>query len=490
MNSLKELSDFIDRGTRIVAIESPIIERLSLLHFVEQIAQERQIPWFFFNPGYNSLQSGSFTQAGCQFNPVPNTNDTEIFEFLLTSDLEGIIFLEGFGSVESNRVHQLINAYYTLPLKKSKQYWLLIDDAIDLPSKLLGLIPVLINPLPTAKEVTEILERWGYSDRLTLARACLGLYRGEIELLRQRLNGKSLPEALADITEYKTAFLKGKGLEMISSPDVLAVGGLDLLEKTLERAAAYGLSFPKGIILWGPPGTGKSLSAKLAAQKMGVPLIAADWGGLISSVAGESEANLRYLLQMVEVSSPCILYWDDFDKAFAGWDSDASGGVQRRLTGKFLTWMQERTAPVYVMATVNRLEMLPPELIRRFDDIFFVDLPHAGARKEIFDLHLAKYFGEVNLTEQQWRRLLREYNHCTPAEIGVAVRKTAESAFCSGRPGQVTLEDLLKERSLFTPATIRESEAILAIRNRATYARPAASADTSRWAIPPQELFG
>lgn len=160
------------------------------------------------------------------------------------------------------------------------------------------------------------------------------------------------------------------------------------------------------MVLWKPPGTGKSLSAKLAAKKMGLPLLAANWGILLSSPNPDFPSEtlhdraLKEFIAVVTSLAPCILYWDDFDKGFTGWDSNADGGIARRLSAALLTWMQEHQEPIYTIATVNRLGMLPPELVCRFDDIFFIDLPHVGvaspqemgARYEVFNLHLAKYF--------------------------------------------------------------------------------------------------
>lgn len=162
---------------------------------------------------------------------------------------------------------------------------------------------------------------------------------------------------------YKKSKLKGQGVEFLSEPDVPEVGGLDLLEGMLEQAASlvkreaalHNLRFPKGMILWGPPGTGKSLSAKLAAKKMGVPMVAADWAGLRGATAYESRKNLREFLQFCDANGEygLVLYFDDFGKGFAGFDSDSDGGISRQLAGKLLTWMQERTSQVLVMATVN-----------------------------------------------------------------------------------------------------------------------------------------
>ena len=515
MKILESLPQLIDRNTPIAAIESPVTERLAVLQQLSIWAAERSLPLYYWNCGYPSLQQVKYDQNTQSLIPTKPVSDN-ILQFLLKQGGPGIFILEGIleqdaGSLSSNHIYQLMNAFHELPHLKHQQHWVLLGDAIQLPNKLLPLIPMLSNPLPKGDQLTSWLQDYLSSSPIeftpetliALTKACLGLPLGELRSVLDRTlpQAESLPDLADQVIAHKVAKLRGRGLEFISEPDVPA-GGLDLLEHLLDRAAAllspqakeFGLTFPKGIILWGPPGTGKSLSAKHAAKKMGVPLIAADWGGLISNIPGESEANLRFLLEIAEVTSPCILYWDDFDKAFAGWDSNAGGGVQRRLAGKLLTWMQERVAPVFVIATVNRLEMLPAELNRRFDDIVFVDLPHAGARKDIFDIHLHKYTTalhgqEVGFTEQQWHYLLREYNLCTAAEVGLSVRKAAEEAFYQGRPGQLTVEDLIYQRRQFTPTMVREEEQLLAIRKRATNARPASSPDQSKWRVPPAEMF-
>jgi hypothetical protein len=510
-----------DQGVQLIALESSVTERYLLLEQLSLWTNARSMPLYYWNPGYSTIRKIIFKNAQISHQEFEEISDPKtILQFLLEQNSPGVFVLEGlFDNVFQDRlthfVNQIANAYYELPTRQNRQSWLLLEESIELPQKLNTLVPTLYNSLPSQQEVKTLIKtiaQNGSALDLTsthldnIVKACLGLPLGEIRTIIQRIFSlvTTPDELIESILSYKLTKLKGRGLEFISEPDV-PVGGLDLLEQLLDRSAAllspnaqkYGLNFPKGIILWGPPGTGKSLSAKHAAKKMGVPLVAADWGALMSNIPGESEANLRYLLELVEVTSPCVLYWDDFDKAFAGWNSDAGSGVQRRLAGKLLTWMQERIAPVFVIATVNRLEMLPAELNRRFDDIFFVDLPHTGARKEIFDIHLSKYSPAFRspghnpspFTDQQWHLLLREYNLCSAAEIATAVRKAAEESFYLNRPEEITYDDLIKQRQQFTPAMIREEEQILAIRKRATYARPAASPDKSKWRIPPSEMF-
>jgi hypothetical protein len=523
MQPFEDIPRLIDQKAKVMVIETPVTERFSVLRQLFDWAQDRSLPLFFWNPGYSELKCVQFNDSDHQYitsTTIEIPSSDRVLQYLLDQQIQGIFVLEGLanestGLLENDYISQLSNAVFDLPFSKTEQYLLLVGEVIQLPPKLLPLIPQILNPLPHAEVVIAELESLlshltsipiDQATLQTVTKACLGLPLGEIQTQIQRFLplSKTLEELSEHMIRHKISKLRGRGLEFIAEPDV-PVGGLDLLDRMLDQASAllstnaknYALSFPKGIILWGPPGTGKSLSAKHAAKKMGVPLVAADWGGLLAENAGESEANLRFLLQVVEATSPCVLYWDDFDKGFAGWNSDAGGGVQRRLSGKLLTWMQERTAPIYVIATVNRLEMLPAELIRRFDDIIFVDLPHAGARKAIFDIHLQKYSSafadpatrETVFSEKEWHKLIRAFNLCTAAEIGKAVRKAAEESFYRGTPGQITLADLLYQRQLFTPAMVREEDQLLAIRKRAPYARPASSPDTSKWKTPPAELF-
>lgn len=504
----------------LVALKSPLTERPYVLAHLCHWANEADVSLYFWSVGYRQVQQVTYINGQVQCTVVSEQPIDFIFPFLCNHCdpswfiLEGLLEPDDAGELSAERVAELTDTFYAL-CQHGQQRVLLLDDDVTLPIALMPLIPVLENPLPNAETVTRFVQavctqqphlvrESEIPDLNPLIRACLGLPRLELRLTLTRLalfchDLASLATAMLD---YKVSKLKGRGLEFIAQPDV-PVGGLDLLEAILERdcsllsphAARYGLSLPKGILLWGPPGTGKSLSAKHAALKLGVPLIAANWGSLRSPKPGQSEKNLDFLLQQCGINAPVVLFFDDFDKGFAGWSSDADGGVESRLANKLLTWMQERVEPVYVVATCNRLEKLPPELIRRFDTIVFVDLPHAGARKEIFDLHLAKYFPAFRdpahspFTDRDWRRLLKATHLCTPAEIGQMVQKAAQEAFYQGRPGHCTVDDLLYQRLLMAPAMVREEEAILAIRNRAAFARPAASPDTSQWSTPQERLL-
>jgi hypothetical protein len=532
MKLLSDWTALVEQGIPLVGIEAYPADKPHLLQQFYQWGQVRNLPVYFWNPGYATLQQVSQQADRCILQSADLAQvTTDMIQCLLEGERSGIYVLEGtlefdvMGQISQHRLYQLANAHQHLAWSSSQQYWVLLEEQIQLPPSLQPFLPILVNPLPDQTQVqavvVEFCDRHSLSEnnpqsQVGLARACQGLPIGEIHLVLQR----SLPfaaslEQLAEhVLTYKKSKLRGRGLELISEPDVPVAAGMELLNARLERistllepgASQYGLTFPKGMILWGPPGTGKSLAAKLAAKAMGVPLLAADWGSLRGATAYESEQNLRFLLQTAESMAPICLYFDDFDKGFAGWNSDSDGGMIRRQAAKFLTWMQEHQSSVFVVATVNRLGMLPVELQRRVDDIFFVDLPNEGARYDVFNLHLAKYFpafraaqktGGSPWSDEQWRILLTEYRLCTPAEIANAVRRVAEEAYYRfrqsgqvGQPLEVNFKEMLEQRWQFTPAMIREENQMFEIRNNATYARPSAGRDRSRFARPLQELFG
>ncbi len=195
---------------------------------------------------------------------------------------------------------------------------------------------------------------------------------------------------------------RGGLIEYIQTPlDLSEIGGMRRLKKWLEerkdaftsKAEDFGLKAPKGVLMLGVQGAGKSLCAKAIATAWHQPLLRMDPSVLYASYIGESERNLRDALRQIEAMSPVILWIDEIEKGFASAASQSTdGGLSKRMFGTLLTWMQEHEAPVFVIATANDIEALPPELLRkgRFDEIFFVDLPTENVRKEIFAIHLKK----------------------------------------------------------------------------------------------------
>ena len=227
---------------------------------------------------------------------------------------------------------------------------------------------------------------------------------------------------------------------------------MDLLKADLEEikhrfhpyASSIGLSPPKGVMLWGVPGTGKSLTAKLAAKMTGALLVQCDWNLLYGDSVAQTLDNLDYMLNLVDILGKVILFLDEGEKALSG---SLDGGVATKMTGKLLAWLQDHTTPVVLLMTINHLSLLPPEMFRRFEYIWFFnnDL-HKGAMLDIFNLHLKNKFinwQEKCFTDDEWEELFFTYGGYTPAEIATAVKQVQTKIF-----NQLILQGLSKEQLL------------------------------------------
>ena len=230
------------------------------------------------------------------------------------------------------------------------------------------------------------------------------------------------------------------------------IGGLEVLKSWLSKrrlafskeAKEYGLPVPKGILVTGIPGVGKSLTAKAAAKILGVPLLKLDAGKVFGSLVGSSEANMRTVIQTAEAVAPCVIWCDEIEKAFSGSRSSGStdGGTSARVFGTFLQWLQDKTAPVFVFATANDISQLPPEFLRkgRFDDLWFADLPDAEERAAIWRLHINKRKRDADKFNLEM--LANRTEGFTGAEIEAAVTEALFAAFDDSQ-AQLTDEHLL-----------------------------------------------
>ena len=260
---------------------------------------------------------------------------------------------------------------------------------------------------------------------------------------------------LRTILRQKQQIIKKSGiLEMVTVKETVEdIGGLQNLKdwlrtkaqifRDVRRAKEFGVDIPKGVLIAGMPGCGKSLTAKAAASMFKVPLLRMDMGRLMGKYVGESEANMRRALQLTEASSPCVLWIDELEKAFAG--AGAQGGsseVTTRLFGSFLTWMQEKDSLAFVVATANNISHLPPELMRkgRFDEIFYVDFPNQSECEKIISLHIGKR-RSADLAKIDVAALARKMKGYCGADIESVVRDGIEAAFVAGK-AHVTTEDL------------------------------------------------
>jgi SpoVK/Ycf46/Vps4 family AAA+-type ATPase len=228
------------------------------------------------------------------------------------------------------------------------------------------------------------------------------------------------------------------------------------------RASQFGLSFPKGLLLLGVPGCGKSLCAKSVAKEWALPLLKLDTGALYDKFIGETEKNFRKAMDTAERVAPDVLWIDEIEKAFAAGGSDADGGLSVRLLGGFLTWLQDRHGDVFVVATANDIERLPPELLRkgRFDEIFFVDLPGAEARAAIFALHLKKRGQPVERFDV--KTLAAAADGFSGSEIEQVVVSALYSAFASH--AELTTPMLLAEIKATRPLSQTMGDKIAALR--------------------------
>ncbi|HSN68796.1 MAG TPA: AAA family ATPase, partial [Thermoanaerobaculia bacterium] len=270
-----------------------------------------------------------------------------------------------------------------------------------------------------------------------------------------------------------------------------AVGGLDVLKSWLTsrraaftaRARAYGLPAPKGAMLVGVPGCGKSLTAKAIATAWGMPLLRLDLGALKSKWVGESEGNIRKALKVAETVSPCVVWLDEIEKALGGASQGAAdGGVSSDALGVILSWMQDRAGSVFVIATANDVSALPPELLRkgRFDEMFFVDLPNASERKAILSAALKANGrdGKVEITAG----CIAAMSDFTGAEIAAIVPDALFAAFADGER-EITTADLIDAANTVVPLAKTASEKITKVREWAKgRARPASTPERAeRW---------
>jgi SpoVK/Ycf46/Vps4 family AAA+-type ATPase len=340
---------------------------------------------------------------------------------------------------------------------------IIVSSTLHIPQGLEKLTTVLELDFPDEKEISGIIKNFIKENDISavstdllesMSRSFKGLSEFEIEdLLSLAISedGELTGKALKLIFDQKQQMILKAGiLEMIplkeSSDDI---GGLENLKEWLNKKAGvfkdiraateFGVVMPKGVLIAGVPGCGKSLSAKAAGKLFNVPLLRLDMGRLMGKYLGESEENMRKAIRLAEAISPCVLWVDELEKAFAGIGSGGGAEVTTRLFGTFLTWMQEKTSAAFVVATANNITQLPPELLRkgRFDEIFYVPLPEPKERKMIFDIHIKKRrkqdHGKIDI-----EALVSKTDGYTGADIEGVVCESVEDVFVKGKTALAT----------------------------------------------------
>ena len=298
-------------------------------------------------------------------------------------------------------------------LKSQPKNLVLVSPQVSVPTDMTEVLTVLEFPLPDASEIKAEVGRLlaatgqSLSDKVLdeLVRSCQGLSLERIRRVLTRAiasHGEIQPEDVELVLEEKRQSIRQTQiLDFYPTTEKISdIGGLDNLKDWLlrrggaftERARQYGLPHPRGLLLVGIQGTGKSLTAKAIAHHWHLPLLRLDVGRLFGGLVGESESRTRQMIQLAEALAPCILWIDEIDKAFSGIDSKGDAGTTSRVFGTFINWLAEKRSPVFVVATANNIQALPPEMLRkgRFDEIFFVGLPSQEERRAIFELHLSR----------------------------------------------------------------------------------------------------
>src|SRR5579883_1487797 len=356
-------------------------------------------------------------------------------------------------------------------LKAQPKNIVIVSSHIAIPDELSEAMTVLEFPLPAAAEIRIEVERLFKSTGKSLenrvlddlVRSCQGLSLERIRRVLARAiatHGELRPEDVDLILEEKRQTIRQTQILDFypTTANISDIGGLDNLKDWLlrrggafsERARQYGLPHPRGLLLVGIQGTGKSLTAKAIAHHWHLPLLRLDVGRLFGGLVGESESRTRQMIQVAEALAPCILWIDEIDKAFSGLGSKGDAGTTSRVFGTFITWLAEKTSPVFVVATANDIQALPPEMLRkgRFDEIFFVGLPNQEERKAIFNVHLSR-LRPHNLKNYDIDRLAYETPDFSGAEIEQTLIEAMHIGFSQNR--DFNIDDILEAASQIIP---------------------------------------
>lgn len=388
-----------------------------------------------------------------------------------------------------------------LPLELQKD--ITVVD-FDLPT--LDEIKSLLNEMIEMNESSGIVIDLKEDEKEVLCKAAQGLTLQEAENAFARAmvsKGQLTIKELDVILDEKCQVIKKTGiLEFIKSDfNMNDVGGLENLKKWLikrnnswlgKAQKDYNLPAPKGVLITGVPGCGKSLTAKAMSALWQLPLLRLDVGKIFSGLVGSSEENMRKAIQTAEAVAPSILWIDEIEKGFGGNGGERDGGTATRVFGTFLTWMSEKTKPVFVIATANNINALPSEMLRkgRFDEIFFVDLPTKAERKVIFKLHLEKRLrGSISKDFAVTDTLLNKLAEITEGFVGAEIEQVVISALFEAFSENRTLneEDLYKVIKNTVPLSTTQSEQILAIREWANERAVAATAHDESYNYVPEE---
>lgn len=463
--SLKDkMIQYINAGFPIIYMNTFEEDKIDAL--VEQIAHELGWETYEWNGtyGYIDFESKTPMMEDCSLDTMlEQIKDKELLD-------KKIIVLKDIHSyLEDAAIVSKLKGIAKQISQGTDAAIIVVSDILMIPKELERYITILEIDYLNHSEISSIVQDFVAENGLPelsaelldeFAMALKGLTEFEIRnlLALSYANDGELNRAdLRLIFEQKQQMIKKAGiLEMVPLKETMDdVGGLDNLKewlgrkakvyKNINKAKDYGVDMPKGVLIAGVPGCGKSLSAKAAANLFEVPLLRLDLGRLMGKYVGESESNMRTAIALAEAISPCVLWIDELEKAFAGIGGDGGGAeVTTRLFGNFLTWMQEKDSPTFVVATANDITKLPAELLRkgRFDEIFYVGLPNEKERERIFRIHIKKRrpqdLSGINISE-----LVSKTKGFSGADIEGVIKDAVETAYSDGKNSLET-GDVLK----------------------------------------------
>nr|YP_010873107.1 hypothetical protein ycf46 [Nemalion vermiculare]WGV34319.1 hypothetical protein ycf46 [Nemalion vermiculare] len=419
--------------------------------------------------------------AGANVTQDAKKNPLQALEFIekFNRDADAIFFLKDFNLFIGDMAVLRKMRNLSSKLDLSNQVIIISGTDLELPVELSHVIHKLTMPLPTKQEILLELKRLFSVLNKTLNQQSLN----SIAHIFQGLSFSQIRQITAKVLvlQYNQAFdpdviyrekqkqVQQTSLIEIYKSDVVLkdIGGIDNLKEWLrkrsnsfsELSLNYGLPYPKGILLVGLQGTGKSISAKAIANEWNLSLLRLDIGRLFAGVVGESEANTRSMIQIAEASAPCVLWIDEIDKAFSRQVGSGDSGTTNRVLATLLTWLSEKLSPVFVVATANNVTEIPIEVMRkgRFDEIFFLNLPSRHERQKIFEVHLQKV--RPNTWHRYHTKCCAKYSELfSGAEIQQVVTEAMYTAFNEKR--EFNSLDLLNAIDDIVPLAFTDSENI------------------------------
>jgi hypothetical protein len=478
---LRDLAALVRSRIPLIAVESN--EEPQIVAMVAAIARQLQLRAFIWSVTEGLRAFDSADQPGESV-----IKSQEVLRYIKSSQPHCLFVLLDFHPYMTDNVH--VRFLKDIALSYPKQFCtvVLLGNALPVPEELRPFTAYFRMPLPSADELRDIVYdvagEWGTQNGFRsvqttnkvldlLVRNLTGLTATDARRLARKAindNGVISESELPEVMRAKYELL-GRDSPLsfeYETAQFADIGGMWRLRQWLEvrrtffrEGALDTPDMPRGVLLLGVQGCGKSLAAKAAAGIFAMPLLRLDFGVLYSKYYGETEKNLRKALETADVMAPCVLWLDEIEKGLAAGDDD--DGLSRRVLGTLLTWMSERRKPVFIVATANDIDRLPPEMVRkgRFDEIFFVDLPSTETRSEIFKIHLQKRYlepGDYDLTA-----LAKAAEGFSGSEIEQAIVSARYTAHAAGR--ELAQQDLLAELHQTKSLSVLMSEKVEELRD-------------------------